>query len=191
MPRRLPDSEVTVRDCWVIVTRLSQDNSPDKYVRFHCSHRGHLLHSTDHSLWRCQRTRGARLFLGHVVRDPEYAILMPIRCLTFVRSPVGRLGRNVAHPIGSPGVVEHFDVGLNETKCMETSANDEQVPGGHHESGDCLRRLARPMSRVRRSPVLQSSWKSYPCSRLSPWHPFGRILLGFRCRFSRTCVWGA
>lgn len=70
---------------------------------------------------------------------------MPIRCLTFVQSPVGRLGRNVAHPIGSPGVVEHFDVGLNETKCMETGANDKQVPGGHHESGDCLRRLARPM----------------------------------------------
>jgi hypothetical protein len=91
-----------------------------------------------------------RLFLGHVVRDPEYAILMPIRCLSFVRSPVGRLGRNVAHPIGRPGVIEHFDVGVNEAKCMETSANDERVPDGRHENGDCLGRMARPMSRVQR-----------------------------------------
>ena len=74
---------------------------------------------------------------------------MTIRYLSFVRPPVGRLGRNVAHPIGSPGVVEHFDVGVNEAKCTETSANDEQVPDGRHENCDCLRRMARPMSRVR------------------------------------------
>jgi hypothetical protein len=54
-----PVREVTVGGYQVIVTRLSQDESADKYVRFHCSHRGHPLHSTDHSLWRCQRTRSA------------------------------------------------------------------------------------------------------------------------------------
>ena len=43
--------EVTIGGYQVSVTRLSQDESADKYVRFHCSHRGHLLHSTDHSLW--------------------------------------------------------------------------------------------------------------------------------------------
>ena len=59
-----PIREVTVRGCWVIVTRLSQDNSADKYVPFHCSHRGHPLHSTDHSLWRCQRTEAQGSFLG-------------------------------------------------------------------------------------------------------------------------------
>src|ERR1019366_2074932 len=84
------------------------------------------------------------------VRGRDRGVEPPKSGLSFVRPPVGRLGRNVAHPIGSPGGVEHFDVGLNETKCMEASANGEQVPDGHHESGDCLRRLARPMSRVRR-----------------------------------------
>jgi len=130
-----PVREVTVGGYQVIVTRLSQDESADKYVRFHCSHRGHPLHSTDHSLWRCQRTRSATALSWHVVRDPEYAALMPIRCLSFVRPSVGRLGRNGAHPIGSPGVVEHFDVGVNEAKCMETSANDEQFRTGATRTG--------------------------------------------------------
>lgn len=55
-----PVPEVTVGGCWVIMKHLSQDKSADKYVRFHCSHRGHPWRSTDHSLWGCQRTRGAK-----------------------------------------------------------------------------------------------------------------------------------
>jgi hypothetical protein len=82
-----PVREVTLGGYQISVTRLSQDESADKYVRFHCSHRGHPLHSTDHSLRRRQRTRsgGIRVwrarYVGPGVGPPERRLLRVHRML--------------------------------------------------------------------------------------------------------------